>query len=1384
MNSTLMSFASGLTDYLLYASIIAAVLITIAWSVIKLGKVKAPVYNHMIWLCTLFAVLVLPVVFLYAPKVAVPVLPAQPKTSIALTQRNNTYASSGLIEDRRLDIQPLGPSASALPPESHKKLTALISVKNILACLWSVGFLFMLVRFLIDWHRIKRIMRLAEPLPVELLPRDIFPTRLKLLLSAQIGGPLCLGIFRPVILLPKKMCSNGMSEDLMMVLGHELAHVERRDWLVNIFQRIIETVLFFHPLVWYASAQLSHEREILCDHHVISKGVSPTDYIELLTRVVEQGFEKNSLNAVALFEGRRLVSRIKTLLKTENKIQLKASRMALIASVMIISLFMVLGTIRLEAKSSENNKSIAPFQPQEESIADGSKRPYGDCAISGKVVSAETGEPVENAQVSLYYLGTSDCMYIKVASDGTFNFKDIPSGTYTLLTLPVKGFQRDYYNPEKNNNQEFTINADEKRSGIILRIEPAYSISGKVLNEGGQPVKNSHLIAVAYPKTDNKEIFEGVKESHGAPVAVDGSYLLDGMDGSPVYIVVYDQESDEKDQFLPTCYYPGTVSREKAKMIFFNNGKSVKDINIQLTHKGDFSLEGTVTDKDTGRPIPKTFIIVHYSDMFFGYQAVYTDEQGYYHIDSMSTGDFRIFLDAEPWGYVRTHKNFKIDGGSKTTRLDFALSPAAMISGKFVNENGDPFKLISKVYGWSQTLNTHIASRVTVTWSSSSDPINKYAVKDYNGEYNHNRFDNGEGNFILEDMVFPTPDTFIIQGVMPGMVSLTFNSINKTISAKQILYKGRNILGGVIETNPHDKIEGVSIVIGTANQSETESEKNYLKSSSYKNLIRASLDVEYDPLIDKGADVNSRDTAGKTILMHASAGVYAGIADVVKLLIDNGVDVTAKATINNVEYTALKIAKENGNTTVMQILEKAGAKEDAIPEKKEPTSDKDTKLIQAVENGDHKAVRAALVNGANVNAKDTRDGRTVLMAASVEGYTDIIRLLLDKGADVNAKWDWDIGGITALWMASLNGHADVVKLLLEKGADVNAKNSNGETALFIASRQGYVDIVKVFLDKGADVNVRNISGETSLHLASQHGHADVVKHLLDKGAEVNAKTTINNVEWTALKFAKKQGHTDVVQVLEKAGAKEEVSPDKKETTPDKDFKTESPKDKNEWLEIMKKRLATMNALYGPEFSELGITEEKINALADIKADQEMAFKDINNLVSNTNPFNEKEVESMQKQTEGQQDIYIKYIGKISNLLGEHAYYQYTKIEMKEMQIDFSSQFNEVLSGSEKLTNEQQRKWVDAMSKSFFNTTQEINSEMEKNKLDDINSRMAVLKNLQRGYIDGYVECAKTILSPSQLKQLESFMVPLKQKNEEAMDQKIKTWQKAEQQPSN
>ena len=354
MNSILIFFISGVANYVLYASIIAAALVAIAWGIIKLGRIRGPVYRHMIWLWTLLFVLILPVIRLHVPKVPIAVLPSQTQSEISLTQRINIEPSTAPAEIKTLEIQSSTPADPPSIVKVNQTPFASTPFESILVYPWSIGFLFMLTRLFTGWYRMKRIVQNAEPVP-DLHPKlNLSTYGFELLLSQHVDSPLCFGLFRPVILLPKHIMNNHTTEDLHMVLSHEFAHIERKDCWINIFQRLIEALLFFHPLVWYASSQLTQNREQICDYYVIAKGASLDDYANLLARIVEHGLERKSLHAVALFEG-RLLSRIRSLLEAGNKIQIKASRRAVMAYAIVILVCLASGAISLETKSNVGN---------------------------------------------------------------------------------------------------------------------------------------------------------------------------------------------------------------------------------------------------------------------------------------------------------------------------------------------------------------------------------------------------------------------------------------------------------------------------------------------------------------------------------------------------------------------------------------------------------------------------------------------------------------------------------------------------------------------------------------------------------------------------------------------------------------------------------------------------------------------------------------------------------------------------------------------------------------------------------------------------------------------------------------------------------------------
>ncbi len=88
------------------------------------------------------------------------------------------------------------------------------------------------------------------------------------------------GIFRPVLLLPEGITERLTAAQLEAILAHELCHVRRRDNLTAAIHMVVETVFWFHPLVWWIRARLIDERERACDEEVLRLGSEAEVYAE------------------------------------------------------------------------------------------------------------------------------------------------------------------------------------------------------------------------------------------------------------------------------------------------------------------------------------------------------------------------------------------------------------------------------------------------------------------------------------------------------------------------------------------------------------------------------------------------------------------------------------------------------------------------------------------------------------------------------------------------------------------------------------------------------------------------------------------------------------------------------------------------------------------------------------------------------------------------------------------------------------------------------------------------------------------------------------------------------------------------------------------------
>ncbi len=106
--------------------------------------------------------------------------------------------------------------------------------------------------------------------------------------STRVKAPLLIGYLKPAIIIPAGMVTNLPLNQIETILLHELYHLKRRDYLVNIMQLFIEGILFYHPVVWIISGFIRSEREHCCDDCVLSECDNPINYAKALIHLAEQ----------------------------------------------------------------------------------------------------------------------------------------------------------------------------------------------------------------------------------------------------------------------------------------------------------------------------------------------------------------------------------------------------------------------------------------------------------------------------------------------------------------------------------------------------------------------------------------------------------------------------------------------------------------------------------------------------------------------------------------------------------------------------------------------------------------------------------------------------------------------------------------------------------------------------------------------------------------------------------------------------------------------------------------------------------------------------------------------------------------------------------------
>ncbi|MGE6757919.1 M56 family metallopeptidase [Corallococcus interemptor] len=155
---------------------------------------------------------------------------------------------------------------------------------------WGLGVAASSLRLLKGWMGLRRQVDEAVHASIEwqqrleVLARRLNLTRpVRLLVSSKLDVPSTLGWLKPVVLVPTATLTGLAVRELELVLAHELAHIRRHDFAVNVVQTLVETLLFYHPAVWWMSQVIRVERENCCDDLAVRQGPGALPYARALT---------------------------------------------------------------------------------------------------------------------------------------------------------------------------------------------------------------------------------------------------------------------------------------------------------------------------------------------------------------------------------------------------------------------------------------------------------------------------------------------------------------------------------------------------------------------------------------------------------------------------------------------------------------------------------------------------------------------------------------------------------------------------------------------------------------------------------------------------------------------------------------------------------------------------------------------------------------------------------------------------------------------------------------------------------------------------------------------------------------------------------------------
>lgn len=305
MSNSLSTFADLLSTSASLALIVKmTLLLAAAGFVTFLLRLRSAAARHYVWALALASGLALPLITLVAPSLPLP---------IAARNESGVVNSAGATSIRATAIAPVERSGTLTSVNTSARDESLAAAPGvILTRVWLIGLGLMAGWLILGHIGLARLTRRAEVVldadweeALDDACDDLAIRRqVRLFRSSAVGAPITWGFLRPIIVLP--LTADGWSaERRRVVLLHELAHVARNDYLVQMIAAAACAFYWFHPGVWLSARRLRYESERACDDQVLACGTASTDYAAHLLSVATGSRALRLSGGVAIGMARR-----------------------------------------------------------------------------------------------------------------------------------------------------------------------------------------------------------------------------------------------------------------------------------------------------------------------------------------------------------------------------------------------------------------------------------------------------------------------------------------------------------------------------------------------------------------------------------------------------------------------------------------------------------------------------------------------------------------------------------------------------------------------------------------------------------------------------------------------------------------------------------------------------------------------------------------------------------------------------------------------------------------------------------------------------------------------------------------------------------------------